>query len=88
VVDASPEDKKVAMMHFSQIYPFSERDRFDYVETLENADIAICIENNASGQFAKLMRQETGFEFAHQIIKYDGRPFTVEELKEDLYAYI
>lgn len=88
VVDTSPEDKKVAMMHFSQIYPFSERDRFDYVETLKNADIAICIENNASGQFAKLMRQETGFEFAHQIIKYDGRPFTVEELKEDLYAYI
>jgi 2-oxoglutarate ferredoxin oxidoreductase subunit alpha len=88
VVDTISKDRKVAMMHFSQIYPFSERDRFDYVETLENADITICIENNATGQFARLMREETGFEFTHQITKYDGRPFAIENLKEDLHAYI
>jgi len=88
VVDTISKDRKVSMMHFSQIYPFSERDRFDYVETLENADTTICIENNATGQFAKLMREETGFEFTHQITKYDGRPFTIENLKEELHAYI
>jgi len=88
VVDMISKDQKAAMMHFNQIYPFPERDRFDYIETLENADLTICIENNASGQFAKLMREETGFEFSHQITKYDGRPFTIENLKEDLHAYI
>jgi len=88
VVDTVSKDQKVAMMHFSQIYPLSERDRFDYIELLENADLTICIENNASGQFAKLIRAETGFEFSHQISKYDGRPFTIENLKEELHAYI
>ena len=88
VVDVISKDKKVAMMHFSQIYPLSERDRFDYIELLENADLTICIENNASGQFASLIRAETGFEFSHQITRYDGRPFTIENLMEDLHAYI
>ncbi|AKB36376.1 2-oxoglutarate oxidoreductase, alpha subunit [Methanosarcina siciliae C2J] len=87
-VDTIPEDRKVAMMHFSQVYPLPERDKLDYIELLKNADLTICIENNASGQFAKLIRAETGFEFSHQISKYDGRPFTIENLKEELNAYI
>ncbi|MDQ1254149.1 MAG: 2-oxoglutarate/2-oxoacid ferredoxin oxidoreductase subunit alpha [Euryarchaeota archaeon] len=88
VVDTFPKEQKVAMLHFSQIYPVPERDKFDYIELLRNADISICIENNASGQFAWLMRAETGFEFSHQISRYDGRPFTIENLKEELHAYI
>lgn len=88
VVDTIPKDKKVAMLHFSQIYPFPDIDKFDYLELLKNADLTICIENNASGQFARLMRAETGFEISHHISKYDGRPFTIENLKEDLHAYI
>jgi 2-oxoglutarate ferredoxin oxidoreductase subunit alpha len=88
IVDTIPKEQKVAMMHFSQIYPVPERDKLDYIELLKNADLTICIENNASGQFAKLIRAETGFEFSHQISKYDGRPFTIENLKEELHAYI
>ncbi len=87
VVDTYPKDQKVAMMHFSQIYPLPEYGKFDYIELLKNADLTVCIENNASGQFAKLIRAETGFEFSHQIPKYDGRPFTIENLKEELHAY-
>lgn len=88
VVDIFSKEQKISMLHFSEIYPFPERDRFDYLELLENADLVICIENNATGQFAKLFRAETGFEFTHLITRYDGRPFTVESLKEDLHAYI
>lgn len=86
VVDILSKDRKIAMMHFSQVYPLPERDRFDYIELLENAKLAISIENNATGQFAKLIRAETGFEFTHQILKYDGRPFTIENLKEEVDA--
>jgi len=88
VVDTFPGEQKIAMMHFSQIYPVPERDKLDYIELLKNADITICIENNATGQFAKLIRAETGFEFSHQISRYDGRPFTIENLMEELHAYI
>lgn len=88
VVDTIPKEKKVAMMHFSQIYPVPERDKFDYINLLKNAGLTICIENNATGQFAKLIRAETGFEFSHQISRYDGRPFTIENLQEELHAYV
>lgn len=88
IVDAFPKEKKVAMLHFSQIYPFPDTDKFDYIALLKNADLTICIENNATGQFAKLMRAETGFEISRSILKFDGRPFTIENLKEDLHAYI
>jgi 2-oxoglutarate ferredoxin oxidoreductase subunit alpha len=86
IVDIYSKDRKIAMMHFSQIYPFPELDRFDYIEFLKNASTVISVENNASGQFAKLMRTETGFEFTQQILKYDGRPFTIENLKEEVDA--
>ncbi|KKH91981.1 2-oxoacid:ferredoxin oxidoreductase subunit alpha [Methanosarcina sp. 1.H.T.1A.1] len=86
MVDILSKDRKIAMMHFSQVYPLPERDRFDYIELLENAKLAISIENNATGQFAKLIRAETGFEFTHQILKFDGRPFTIENLKEEVDA--
>jgi len=88
IVDTIPKDQKVAMMHFSQIYPLPELNKFDYIGLLNNANLTIGIENNASGQFAKLIRAETGFGFSHQILKYDGRPFTVENLREELHAYI
>lgn len=87
VVDILSKEKEIAMLHFSQLYPLPEREKLDYIELLENAELAICIENNASGQFAKLLRAETGFEFVHRISKYDGRPFTVENLMEELHAF-
>ncbi|MBI5846792.1 MAG: 2-oxoacid:acceptor oxidoreductase subunit alpha [Nitrospirae bacterium] len=80
--------QKIAMLHFSQIFPFPGRDAFDYLALLGNAKKAICIEQNATGQFARLMRAETGFEFAAWINRYDGRPFTVEELVGELHVQI
>jgi len=36
----------------------------------------IVIENNATGQLASLIRQETGIKVSHKILKFDGRPFS------------
>lgn len=77
-VDSS--DGKAAMLHFSEIYPFAQTDSFDYLSVLRKAKRAICVEQNATGQFARLMRAETGFEFKESINKFDGRPFLLEEL--------
>jgi 2-oxoglutarate ferredoxin oxidoreductase subunit alpha len=46
---------------------------------LEGARRVIAVENNATGQLANLMRLN-GFTIHSEIHKYDGRPFTVEEL--------
>jgi 2-oxoglutarate ferredoxin oxidoreductase subunit alpha len=37
---------------------------------------AVVVENNPSGQLARLMRRETGIVADAKILKYDGRPFT------------
>jgi 2-oxoglutarate/2-oxoacid ferredoxin oxidoreductase subunit alpha len=79
-VDHLADDHKIAMLHFSEVYPFPPQKIFDYVETLNKARLTICIENNASGQFAQLMRMETGFQFGVQINKFDGRPFELDYL--------
>lgn len=46
---------------------------------LAGAGRVIAVENNATGQFASLCRQQ-GVATTGAIRKYDGRPFTVEEL--------
>lgn len=79
-VDAFSSDCKIGMMHFSEIYPFASVGKFNYIKKLKDAQVTICIENNATGQFARLMKTETGYTFNSIINKFDGRPFLLEEL--------
>ncbi len=90
-VDVLSEKKNIAMLHFSEIYPFPSprgRGKFNYMDILHNARQTICIENNATAQFARLMRTETGYEFRININRYDGRPFTLETLIGEINAHI
>ncbi len=52
-------------------------------EALRGTKKIICVENNATGQLAKLLRAH-GIETDEKILKYDGRPFCLEELKEKI----
>ncbi len=79
-VDVISKDRSIAMLHFSEICPLPSTDKFNYLNVLHDAKLVLCIENNATGQFARLMRAETGYEFKAKINKYDGRPFTLEGL--------
>lgn len=81
-VDTLRGSERVAMLHFSQVYPFPSRESFDFIELLRGASRTICIENNATSQFARLARAETGYEFSEHLNKYDGRPFLLDELLE------
>lgn len=85
VVDLLSIDNHIAMLHFSEVYPFPVTDKFDYLASISNTKVSICIEQNATGQFSRLFREETGYQFKHTINKYDGRPFTVEGLRKAYY---
>ena len=67
--------KKVATLHFSQVWPLVPE---QFMEYLENAREVVCIEGNAFGQFARLIRRETGFHIHRRILRYDGLPLTPE----------
>jgi len=56
-------------------------------EVLKNSRYCYVVESNATGQLARLIRQETGIKVNGMILRYDGRPITpayiVEELKKE-----
>jgi len=76
--------RKVAMLHFSELYPFPDYEGRPWMEALRAAKKTVCVENNATGRFAYLVRAETGFEFSSKLGKYDGRPFNARDLEKEL----
>jgi 2-oxoglutarate ferredoxin oxidoreductase subunit alpha len=68
----------LAFLHLTQLYPLH---RMVY-DRVCRAQRLIVIENNATGQFARLLTRETGCTVHATILKYDGMPFAVEELVE------
>lgn len=59
-------------LHFCDIWPFPAH---EVSKLLNKAERLFVIEQNSTGQFAQLLRQETGLIPAGEILKYDGRPF-------------
>jgi 2-oxoglutarate ferredoxin oxidoreductase subunit alpha len=54
-----------------------------FQEALSGVKKLICVESNATGQLARLIR-EYGFNTNETILKYDGRPFSVDGLGKAL----
>lgn len=73
--------KKVATLHFSQVWPIVP-DQF--IKHLEQSKKVICVESNATGQFAQLIRMETGFVVKKRISRYDGLSITPEYILRHL----
>jgi 2-oxoglutarate/2-oxoacid ferredoxin oxidoreductase subunit alpha len=87
-VDILSAKHDIAMLHFSEIYPLPLTEQFNYMNILNNAEQSICFEQNATGQFARLLKSETGFAFKHILHRFDGRPYLIEEFTGVLNALI
>ncbi len=72
---------KAALLHFSDIYPLPRK---RLLSLLSETRISFCVENNATGQLAGLIRRETGHQIDRRINKYDGRPFTAAEIIKEV----
>lgn len=66
----------VNTLHFSEVWPFPVQAT---LKALADGPPALVVENNASGQFARLLAAETGVRAGH-IGKFDGRPFAPAEI--------
>lgn len=71
---------KISVLHFSQVYPISPKVK-DY---FDKAKKVIFVEQNATGQFANLLKLELGVDTSHRILKYSGYVYSVEELAEKI----
>jgi 2-oxoglutarate ferredoxin oxidoreductase subunit alpha len=68
----------ISFLHVAQVHPLHRSVR----GLLEKAKKVVVVENNATGQFASVLRMHLGIGADAAILKYDGMPFSVEELAE------
>ena len=79
-VDMLHRDKaSVNLLHLNELCPFPAEAVADILSRAHNSYV---IENNATGQLARLIKAETGREVSGQILKFDGRPFTPKYIAE------
>ena len=72
--------KESAYIHFSYLYPLDKNKIKElFSDTSKNY---ILVENNSEGQLGKLLQMEIGVIFEKKILRYDGRPLTIEQLLE------
>jgi 2-oxoglutarate/2-oxoacid ferredoxin oxidoreductase subunit alpha len=69
----------VNYLHFNYMFPLKTKLLKEYLKA--NPD-TILIEGNATGQLGELITAKTGFQFQDKMLKWNGRPFYVEEIVE------
>jgi 2-oxoglutarate ferredoxin oxidoreductase subunit alpha len=76
---------KASVLHFKQVWPLRE-DQF--MPFLEGAKTVVAVEGNATGQFAGLLRKETGFAVQGAVLRADGYPLTATYVMQGLESWI
>ena len=72
-----------SFLYYKQLYPLHS----STLESLNKAEKTIIFENNAQGQFADLIKLKTGIEIDKKVLKYNGMPFSVEEVEKNLKEF-
>ncbi len=75
------DGKPVNTLHFRQLWPFPAEAA---AAALGQAAKNIVVEGNATSQLSALIKRETGKQVNNAILKFDGRPFSPEEIVERL----
>ena len=79
------EGLDVNLLHLNELWPFPSE---AVTTALDGAHQSFVVENNATGQLARLIRSESGNKVTGGILKFDGRPFTptliASELKKEV----
>jgi len=70
------DNDNLALLHLKQLYPLSSQAG----ELIKKAKKSVMFENNAQGQMAQLIQKETDLKIDHKVLKYNGMPFSVEEI--------
>ncbi len=73
--------KGYGFVHFTYLYPLDEQKIREFFAGKKNQR-HILVENNSHAQFGQLLRMQTGITFDETLLKYDGRPFWPEEIRD------
>jgi 2-oxoglutarate ferredoxin oxidoreductase subunit alpha len=79
------EGHKAAMAHFCDIFPFTS---IDLSPKVTASTKVFSVENNYTAQFGGLFTKETGIPITDHILKYDGRPFSPQEIASNVKSHL
>ena len=83
ILDAMPMlEEDGIFANFLQIVYMSPFPAEQVEEVLSLARRSIIIENNKMSQLGGLIKEHTGMDIQHKLLKYDGRPFSPEQIYE------
>jgi len=74
----------IGYLHYTYLWPLKP-ERFERLA--KKAKKTILIECNQQGQLGMLIKQDCGLDFDEKILKYDGRPFFFDELKNAISVH-
>ncbi len=70
--------------NFLQVLYLSPFPAEQVTEVLSLARRTIIIENNKTSQLGGVIKEQTGLDIQHKLLKYDGRPFSPEEIYQEI----
>lgn len=69
-----------SFLNIKQVFPLHE----NLIPYFKQAKSVTVVENNATGQLARLLKTELDIHVDHSILKYSGEPFSIEEIEKKL----
>jgi 2-oxoglutarate/2-oxoacid ferredoxin oxidoreductase subunit alpha len=79
ILSQSHPEIKVNYLHYNFVYPLKTERLIKFSAVNKNV---VLIEGNATGQLGELITTKTGYLFQNKMLKWNGRPFYVEEIVE------
>lgn len=77
IIDALGELKGWKFIQIKYIEPFPRK---ELLKAVKGASEIVTVENNATGLLAGIIREHTCLSINREILKYDGRPFTSDDV--------
>ncbi|MDX9739231.1 MAG: 2-oxoacid:acceptor oxidoreductase subunit alpha [Candidatus Dojkabacteria bacterium] len=82
VLDAMKQtEKEIGCLHYEYIFPLQCE---KILELSESKKRLVLIENNQTGELGELIKRECSYEFTEKLLKFDSRPFFVEDILDFL----
>jgi 2-oxoglutarate ferredoxin oxidoreductase subunit alpha len=77
ILDLIGQGEEISYLHYEYLYPLKTN---TLEELIAKDRRLILIENNQTGQFGNLIMEQTGYEFKEKLLKFNGRPFFIEDI--------
>lgn len=77
ILDQNKSSLKINYLHFDYLFPLKPELLLDVISKSKRV---VLVENNYLGQLGELITSKTGYLFKERLLKYDGRPFFIEDI--------